>query len=62
MVPQTDLVKELSSATKPVYLKVNEKWKRLFPDYMLPETAPDLLRQVVTSAADGAVAATASDE
>lgn len=40
MVPQTDLVKELAECDKAGYLKVNEKWKRLFPDCMPPETAP----------------------
>ena len=62
MVPQTDLVKELAECDKAGYLKVNEKMETSLPGlYAAGDCSQTFLRQVVTSAADGAVAATASE-
>lgn len=62
MVPQTDLVKELAECDKAGYLKVNEKMETSLPGlYAAGDCTQTFLRQVVTSAADGAVAATASE-
>ena len=62
MVPQTDLVKELAECDKTGYLKVNEKMETSLPGlYAAGDCTQTFLRQVVTSAADGAVAATASE-
>ena len=62
MVPQTDLVKDLVDCDSHGYIKVNEKMETSLPGlYAVGDCTQTYLRQVVTSAADGAVAATASE-
>ena len=60
MVPQTELVKDLVECTADGYIKVSEKKETSLPGlYAAGDCTSTYLRQVVTSAADGAVAATA---
>lgn len=62
MVPQTDMVKDLVVCDKAGYIKVNEKMETNIPGlYAVGDCTQTFLRQVVTSAADGAVAAVASE-
>lgn len=62
MVPQTELIREMVDCTKTGYIKVNEKKETSLPGlYAAGDCTETYLRQVVTSAADGAVAATASE-
>lgn len=62
MVPQTELVKDLVICDKAGYIKVNEKMETSVPGlYAAGDCTQTFLRQVVTSAADGAVAAVASE-
>lgn len=62
MVPQTELVKDLVVCDKSGYIKVNEKMETNIPGlYAAGDCTQTFLRQVITSAADGAVAAVASE-
>lgn len=62
MVPQTEFVKDLVACDKKGYIKVNDKKETSVPGiYAIGDCTQTFLRQVVTSAADGAVAATASE-
>lgn len=62
LVPQTDLVQGLAERDPGGYLLVNEKKETSLPGlYAVGDCTRTFLRQVVTSAADGAVAATASE-
>lgn len=62
MVPQTELVKSLADCDLQGYLLVNEKMETSLPGlYAVGDCRQTFLRQVITSAADGAVAATASE-
>ena len=62
MVPQTELVKDMVDCDKAGYIKVNEKMETNVPGlYAAGDCTQTFLRQVVTSAADGAVAAVASE-
>ena len=62
MVPQTEFVKDLVACDKKGYIKVNEKKETNVPGiYAIGDCTQTFLRQVVTSAADGAIAATASE-
>lgn len=62
MVPQTDLVKGLVECDRSGYIRVNEKRETSLPGlYAAGDCVQTFLRQVITSAADGAVAATASE-
>ena len=62
MVPQTGLVKDMVDCDKAGYIKVNEKMETNVPGlYAAGDCTQTFLRQVVTSAADGAVAAVASE-
>lgn len=62
MVPQTELVRGLADCDKAGYILVNEKKETSLPGlYAAGDCTQTFLRQVVTSAADGAVAATASE-
>lgn len=62
LVPQTDLVQALVERDPGGYLLVNEKKETSLPGlYAVGDCTRTFLRQVVTSAADGAVAATASE-
>ncbi len=62
LVPQTDLVQGLVERDPGGYLLVNEKKETSLPGlYAVGDCTRTFLRQVVTSAADGAVAATASE-
>lgn len=62
MVPQTDLVKDLVTCDRSGYIQVNAKMETSVPGlYAVGDCTLTFLRQVVTSAADGAIAATASE-
>ena len=62
MIPQTDLVKDLVECDAKGYIKTNEKKETNVPGlYAIGDCTQTFLRQIVTSAADGAVAATASE-
>ena len=62
MVPQTELVRDLVVCDKSGYIKANEKMETSLPGlYAVGDCTQTFLRQVVTSAADGAVAAVASE-
>lgn len=62
MVPQTDIVKDLVSIDRQGYIPVNEKKETSVPGlYAVGDCTQTYLRQVVTSAADGAIAETASE-
>lgn len=62
MVPQTDFVKDLVECDGKGYIKVNEKKETSVPGiYAVGDCTQTFLRQVVTSASDGAIAATASE-
>ena len=62
LVPQTDLVQGLAERDPGGYLLVNEKKETSLPGlYAVGDCTRTFLRQVVTSAADGTVAATASE-
>ncbi|MCI6467779.1 MAG: FAD-dependent oxidoreductase [Faecalicatena sp.] len=62
MVPQTDLVKDLVTCDRSGYIQVNGKMETSLPGmYAVGDCIQTFLRQIVTSAADGAVAATASE-
>lgn len=61
MVPQTELVKDLVTMDKHGYIAVNEKKETNVAGlYAVGDCTQTFLRQVVTSAADGAIGATAS--
>lgn len=62
MVPQTEMVREMVDCDHSGYIKVNEKKETGVPGlYAVGDCTQTFLRQVVTSAADGAVAAVASE-
>lgn len=62
MVPQTDIVKDLVTLDSQGYIPVNEKKETNIPGmYAVGDCTQTFLRQVVTAAADGAIAATASE-
>ncbi len=62
MVPQTDMVKDLVTCDRNGYIQVNTKMETSLPGlYAVGDCIQTYLRQIVTSAADGAVAATASE-
>lgn len=62
LVPQTGLVRDLVDCDKSGYIQVNEKKETSVPGlYAVGDCTQTFLRQVVTSAADGAIAATASE-
>ncbi len=62
MVPQNELVRDLVSCDKSGYIQVSDKKETNVPGlYAVGDCTQTFLRQVVTSAADGAVAAVASE-
>ena len=62
MVPQTEFVQEVVACDAKGYILVNEKKETSVPGiYAVGDCTQTYLRQVVTSAADGAIAATASE-
>lgn len=62
MVPQTELVKDLVVCDHSGYIQANEKMETNVPGlYAVGDCTQTFLRQVITSAADGAVAAVASE-
>ena len=62
MVPQTELVRDMVECDHSGYIKVNEKMETNVPGlYAVGDCTQTFLRQVITSAADGAVAAVASE-
>lgn len=62
MVPQTEMVRDMVECDRGGYIKVNEKMETNVPGlYAVGDCTQTFLRQVVTSAADGAVAAVASE-
>lgn len=62
MVPQTELVQDFVACDKTGYIHVNDKMETDLPGlYAVGDCTQTFLRQVVTSAADGAVAAVASE-
>ena len=62
MVPQTEFVRDLVDMDAKGYIKVNEEKETSVPGlYAVGDCTQTFLRQVVTSAADGAIAATASE-
>lgn len=62
MVPQTEIVKDLVQCDEKGYILVNEKKEtNVCGIYAIGDCTQTYLRQVVTSAADGAIAATASE-
>ena len=62
MVPQTELVQDLLACDDKGYILVNEKKEtNIAGIYAIGDCTQTFLRQVVTSAADGAIAATASE-
>lgn len=62
MVPQTEMVRDMVECDRSGYIKVNEKMETNVPGlYAVGDCTQTFLRQVITSAADGAVAAVASE-
>lgn len=62
MVPQTEFVQNVVACDAKGYILVNEKKETSVPGiYAVGDCTQTFLRQVVTSAADGAIAATASE-
>lgn len=62
MVPQTEFIKNLVHCDAKGYIEVNEQKETNVPGiYAIGDCTQTYLRQVVTSAADGAIAATASE-
>lgn len=62
MVPQTEMVRDMVECDRSGYIKVNEKMETSLPGlYAVGDCTQTFLRQVVTSAANGAVAAVASE-
>ena len=62
MVPQTEFVQEVVACDAKGYILVNEKKETSVPGiYAVGDCTQTFLRQVVTAAADGAIAATASE-
>lgn len=62
VIPQTDLVKDLVKCDESGYILVNEKKETsLAGIYAVGDCTHTFLRQVITAAADGAIAATASE-
>ena len=62
MVPQTEMVRDMVECDHSGYIKVNEKMETNVPGlYAVGDCTQTFLRQVITSAADGAVAAVASE-
>ena len=62
MVPQTEMVRDMLECDRSGYIKVNEKMETNVPGlYAVGDCTQTFLRQVITSAADGAVAAVASE-
>lgn len=62
MVPQTELVRDLAACDSSGYIKVNDKMETNVPGlYAVGDCTQTFLRQVITSAANGAVAAVASE-
>ena len=60
--PQTELVRDLVECDDKDYIAVNEKKETSVPGiYAVGDCTQTFLRQVVTAAADGAIAATASE-
>lgn len=61
-VPRTDFVKELVALTPQGYIKVNEKQETNIPGiFSVGDVTDTYLRQVITAAGDGAIAAVAAD-
>lgn len=62
MVPQTEMVREMVDCDRGGYISVSDKMETSVPGlYAVGDCTQTFLRQVVTSAADGAVAAVASE-
>lgn len=62
MIPQTDLVRDLVACDARGYIEVDREMRTSVPGiYAVGDCTQTFLRQVVTAAADGAVAATASE-
>ena len=62
MVPQTELVKDLVTCDKHGYIQASREMETNVPGlYAVGDCTQTFLRQVITSAADGAVAAVASE-
>lgn len=62
MIPQTDFLKDKNICDEKGYLPVDEQKRTRIPGlYAVGDCTQTFLRQVVTSAADGAIAATASE-
>lgn len=62
MVPQTEMVKDLVACDQSGYIKVNKKMETSLAGlYAAGDCTQTFLRQIVTSASDGAVAAVASE-
>lgn len=62
MVPQTEIVKDLVELDPKGYILVNERRETSVQGiYAVGDCTPAYLKQVVTAAADGAIAATASE-
>lgn len=62
MVPQTELVRDLVTCDRAGYIRVNDKMETGIPGlYAVGDCTQTFLRQVITSAANGAVAAVASE-
>ncbi len=61
-VPRTDFVKELIDLTPEGYVKVNSKKETSIPGiFAVGDVTDTVLRQVITAASDGAIAAVAAD-
>lgn len=62
MVPQTELVKDLAACDRSGYIEASRMMETSVPGlYAVGDCTQTYLRQVITSAADGAVAAVASE-
>ncbi|MCD7990755.1 MAG: FAD-dependent oxidoreductase, partial [Clostridia bacterium] len=62
MVPQTELVRDLVTCDRAGYIRVNEKMETGIPGlYAVGDCTQTFLKQAVTAAANGAVAAVASE-
>ena len=62
MVPQTELVKDLAACDRSGYIEASRMMETSVPGlYAVGDCTQTFLRQVITSAADGAVAAVASE-
>ena len=62
MEPQTEFIRSTIECNKCGYIKVNERKETNIPGvYAVGDCTRNLLRQVITAAADGAIAAVASE-